>query len=79
MDEKADQLIRAPRGRQTIDGLRPAQQSDSLCSAVRLMKLEKEVEADEAVKGLLSDMKGRATKEMMKKQAQQQLKKKKQS
>lgn len=43
------------------------------------MKLEKEVEADEAVKGLLSDMKGRATKEMMKKQAQQQLKKKKQS
>lgn len=45
--------------------------------AVRLMKLEKEVQADQAVKILLKDMKSRAAKSMMEKQQHQQLKKKK--
>ena len=41
------------------------------------MKLEKEVQADQAVKILLKDMKSRAAKSMMEKQQHQQLKKKK--
>eukprot|EP01052_Picozoa_sp_SAG31_P019250 SAG31_NODE_1396_length_8511_cov_1.939491_9_plen_70_part_00 len=51
--------------------------SESLNSTVRLMKLEKEVEADQAVRILLKDMQGRADKTMMEKQQQQQMKKKK--